>query len=89
MFARTPQCQAVLKQYGLQQSSMAVIGADKPVGSTEWRIMVSGGVEPDYLDVQTARRLAAELARLGEMMLSARLSSAAETAQRLTRSPGT
>jgi hypothetical protein len=61
---------------------MAVIGADKPANSDEWLVMISGDVNPRYLDVDAARKLANALARIGEMMLAQRLSGAAETAQR-------
>ena len=85
MVGRSADCAAVLKRYGLEQSSMAVIGADRLPEFPDWRVMVTGGVKPEYLDVPAARKLANELARIGEMMLSQRLSAAADTAQRQMR----
>jgi hypothetical protein len=74
---------AVLREYGLGDSATAIIGADKPPGSTEWMVMMGGGANPEHLGVDTARRLASDLARVGEMMLSQRLATAADTAQRM------
>ena len=85
MFGRSLECEAVLARYGLKQSSMAVIGADRLPESTDWRVMITGGAKPDYLDVGVARKLANELAGIGEMMLAERLSTAVETAKRQMR----
>ncbi len=85
MLGRSAECEAVLERYGLKQSSMAVIGADRLPESTDWRVMITGGAKPDYLNVGGACKLANDLARIGEMMLAERLSTAVETAKRQMR----
>jgi hypothetical protein len=82
---RSDECEAVLKRYGLEHSSMAVIGADRLPESPDWRVMVTGGVQPQYLDVEVAGKLASDLRRIGERVLADRISAAVETAKRQTR----
>jgi hypothetical protein len=85
MFGRSAECEAVLERYGLKQSSMAVIGADRLPEFPEWRVMVTGNERPEYLEIAVAVGLVMDLRRIGEMMLAERLSTAVETAKRQMR----
>jgi hypothetical protein len=85
MVGRSKDCDAVLKQYGLEHCSMAIVGADKLPDNSAWAVMITGDVHPEYLDVVVASRLAADLRRVGEKFLAERLSLAVETAQRQMR----
>jgi hypothetical protein len=82
MFGRSDECQAVLREYGLEGSSMAVIGADKPADTAEWRVMVTGGLKPEHLDADVPQRLSNDLAGIGQRALAERLSAAVETIKR-------
>jgi len=82
---RSEKCAAVLKQYGLEHSSMAVVGADRLPESPTWRVMVTGNVQPEYLDVEVASRLENDLRRIGETVLAERIAAAVETAKRQMR----
>ncbi len=88
MLGRSTDCEAVLKQYGLEHCSMAVIGADKLPDNSAWAVMITGELHPEYLDVVAASKLAADLRRIGEKFLAERLSLAVETAQRQMRPKG-
>jgi hypothetical protein len=81
MRGRSAECEAVLKRYGLERSSMAVIGADRLPEFCEWRVMVTGDERPEYLEIAVAVGLVMDLRRIGEMMLAERLSTAVETAK--------
>jgi hypothetical protein len=85
MIGRSAKCEAVLKQYGLEQSSMAVIGADRPAGSTDWRVMVTGDLQSEYLELAAAMKLVIDLERIGEARLAERVSRAVETVKRQMR----
>ena len=85
MLGRSPDCEAVLKRYGLEHCSLAIIGADKLPDNSAWAVMVTADTGPEYLDVVAATRLAADLRRVGEPFLAERLSTAVETAQRQIR----
>ena len=85
MLGRSAECEAVLERYGLKQSSMAVIGADRLPEFPEWRVMVTGNERPEYLEIAVAVGLVMDLRRIGEMMLAERLSTAVETAKRQMR----
>jgi hypothetical protein len=47
-------CEAVFARYGLEQSSLAVIGADRQPEFPDWRVMISDDVAPIYLNVRIA-----------------------------------
>jgi len=70
MFGRSSECEAVLERYGLKQSSMAVVGADRLPEFPEWRVMVTGGERPEYLEIAVAVRLVLDLQRIGETRLA-------------------
>jgi hypothetical protein len=82
---RSEECEAVLKRYGLEHSSMAVIGADRLPESPTWRVMVTGGVQPEYLEVDVASKLENDLRRIGERVLAERIGAAVETVKRQMR----
>ena len=82
---RSGEYDAVLKRYGLEHSSMAVIGADRLPESPGWRVMVTGGVQPEYLEVDVASKLENELRRIGERVLAERIGAAVETVKRQMR----
>jgi hypothetical protein len=82
---RSEEYDAVLKRYGLEHSSMAVIGADRLPESPGWRVMVTGGVQPEYLDIDVAGKLESDLRRIGERVLAERVAAAIETAKRQMR----
>jgi len=84
-FSRTAQRFDVLKQYGLEHSSFAVIGADGRPDEGRWCVMVTGDSHPQYLDVEVAANLALDLQRIDELQLAERLSRAIETAKRQMR----
>jgi hypothetical protein len=75
----------VLKRYGLEQSSLAVIGADRLPEFSDWRVMVTGDVQPKYLEIAMAVGLVMDLQRIGETRLAERISLAVETAKRQMR----
>jgi hypothetical protein len=81
MMGRSLECEAILKHYGVDHCSLAVIGADKPPDFADWRVMLSGdGSNHEYLEVAEASRLAYDLRRIGENVLAARLDRAVESA---------
>jgi hypothetical protein len=75
----------LLKRYGLEDSSFAVIGADRRPDEGAWSVMVTGDTEPHYLDIEAAANLALDLQRIDELRLAERLTRAIETAKRQTR----
>ena len=75
----------MLKRYGLEQSSMAVIGADRLPDSTTWQVMITGDVQPVHLDIDVASKLESDLRRIGEGVLAERIGAAVETAKRQIR----
>jgi len=77
--------EAVLQRYGLGHSSMAVIGADRQPESETWQVMVTGDLQPVYLDVDAAGKLENDLRGIGEMVLAERIGAAVETAKRQMR----
>jgi hypothetical protein len=85
MLGRSEECEAVLKRYGLQRSSMAVIGADRLPEFATWQVMVTDDVQPVHLDIDAASKLESDLRRIGERVLADRISAAVETAKRQTR----
>ena len=85
MLGRSEECEAVLKRYGLERSSMAVIGADRLPDSTTWQVMVTGDVQPVHLDIDVANKLESDLRRIGERVLAERIAGALETAKRQMR----
>ena len=86
MTTRGQKCEEILGRHGLNSSSLAVIGADKPADSDQWRVLVTGQLKPQYLSVEIAQILAKELESIGERVLAERFLSAAETAKRQMRS---
>ena len=78
MLGRSPNCEAVLKQHGLEHCSMAVIGPDKMPDDSTWGVMITADPRPQHLDVMAAARLAADLRRVGELFLAERLLQAVE-----------
>ena len=42
MLGRSEECEAVLRRYGLEKSSMAVIGADRLLEDPDWLVMITG-----------------------------------------------
>jgi len=83
---RSTNCEAILKSYGVDHCSLAVIGADKPPEFSDWRVMLSGdGGNNEYLEVGEASRLALDLRHIGENVLAQRLDRAVESAQRQMR----
>jgi hypothetical protein len=78
-------CEAVLARYVLDPSSMAVIGADRQLEFPDWRVMISDGVAPIYLNVRMAAMLEADLRRIRETGLADRVAAAIKTAKRRTR----
>ncbi len=84
-FSRIAQRFDMLKRYGLEHSSFAVIGADRRPDEGGWCIMVTGDSQPQYLDIEVAANLALDLQRIDEMQLAERLSHAIETAKRQMR----
>ena len=85
ILCRSPDCGAVLKRYGLEHCSLAVIGADKLPDNSGWAVMVTADFGSGYLDVVRATRLAADLRRVGGRFLAERLSMAVKTAQKQMR----
>jgi hypothetical protein len=85
MSGRSAQCLDVLRRYGLEESSFAVIGADRRPGEGLWCVMVTGDRHFEYLDVDAAADLAFDLQRIDEVQLAQRLSRAIETAKRQMR----
>src|SRR5262249_19306498 len=75
----------VLKQFGLEHSSMALIGADRRPEFGDWRVMVAGEPQPIYLDVAAAAKLEDELRRIRERKLAERIAGAIATAKRQMR----
>src|SRR5262249_9585506 len=83
---RNQKCEEILAEHGIDSSSLAIIGADKPPDSDAWRVMVTGHLKPQYVSVEIAQRLAKELARIGERVLAERFPAAAATAKKQTLS---
>ena len=82
MLGRSVKSEAVLARYGLEQSSMAVIAADRQPEFPDWRVMISDGVAPIYLNVRMAAVLEADLRRVRETRLADRVAAAVKTAKR-------
>ena len=83
--SRMTELNDVLKRYGLDHSSIAVVGADRRPEEGAWCVMVTTDAHPRYLDIEAAASLAADLRRIGELQLAERLSRAIETARRQMR----
>jgi acyl dehydratase len=64
---------------------MAVIGADRLPESPDWRVMITGDVQPVHLDIDVASKLESDLRRIGEGVLAERIGAAVETAKRQMR----
>ena len=85
MLGRSVKCEAVLARYGLEPSSMAVIGANRQPELPDWRVMISDGIAPTYLNVRMAAMLEADLRHIRETGLADRVASAIKTARRQMR----
>ena len=81
VFGRSVKCDAVLARYGLDQSSMAIIGADRQPEFPDWRVMITGGGAPIYLNVRVATVLEADLRHIRETRLADRVAAAIKTAK--------
>jgi hypothetical protein len=78
-------CEAVLARYGLEQFSMTVISADRQPEFPDWRVMISDGVAPIYLNVRIATLFEADLRRIRETGLADRVTAAIMTEKRQMR----
>jgi hypothetical protein len=64
------ECEVVLARYGLEQFSMASSGADRQPEFPDWRVRISDGVAPIYLNVRIATLFEADLRRVRETGLA-------------------
>ena len=64
---------------------MAVIGADRQHEFPDWRVMITDGVAPIYLNVRIAILLENDLRRIRETGLADRIAAAIKTAKRQMR----
>jgi hypothetical protein len=64
---------------------MAVIGADRQPEFPDWRVMITDGVAPIYLNVRIAILLENDLRRIRETGLADRIAAAIKTAKRQMR----
>jgi hypothetical protein len=83
MFWHSAECEAVLALYGLTDCSMTIVGADRGGEPPTWGVtVICEAGRSHFLDIHHARRLSADLLRIKELDLAARISRAIESAAR-------
>jgi hypothetical protein len=88
VFGRSAKLEAALARYGLERFSMAVIGTDRQPGFPDWRVMITGGIAPIYLNIRIATLLENDLRRIRETRLADRIAAAIKAANRQMRPSG-